>query len=105
MQNMRPIKITEHIPVYAAGFSEPETVEFRTTDELLSVEFVKCHKQHQGFYRYSIHGKIGRFRVPLLAEYSNGIKWVVIGFLDGDLSGLDLPEWKPIAAKVRALVK
>lgn len=97
---MKPLKITEHIPVHAFGFSEAQTLDFHTTEELLSIDFVKSHIKQEGFSRYSIHVRSGKIRAPLLAEYNNGKQWFVIGFLDGDLTNVVLPEWKPIATEI-----
>jgi hypothetical protein len=101
---MRTLKITEHIPVVALGFSQAETIEFKTTHDLLAIDFVGSHSKRDGFNRYSIHGRSGNMRVPLLVEYNEGAKWLVLGFLDGDFSGLDLPERKPVPTKAEAQV-
>jgi hypothetical protein len=98
---MEKLKITEHIPAYALEFAEPEIVEFSNTQELLSIEFVKGHLRQEGFYRFSIRERSSRHRVPLLAEYNGGEKWLVIGFMDGDLSVIDLPEWKSITNVIK----
>ena len=87
------LKITEHLPVYVSG-SEPEIVEFSNARELLELEFVKGHSHQLGFFRYSIHPTSGNIRVPLLAEYNGGEKWIVIGFLDGEVGRLELPVWQ-----------
>lgn len=81
--------------VYAAGF-DPESITFSSLDDLLEIDFVKSHTRQAGFYRYSLNRSSGTVRNPLLAEYQNGKKWFVIGFIEGDISLLDLPDWKNI---------
>lgn len=85
-------RITEHKPVHNSG-TGAETVEFNSTKELLSIDFVNGHSRHPDFYRYSIH-RSADIRIPLLAEYENGKKWIVIGFLEGDVNKIELPDWK-----------
>jgi len=87
-------RITEHKPVYARGL-EAETVEFLSKEQLLNIDFVKSHSHQEGFYRYSINRTSYNVRIPLLAEYSKGEKWLVIGFLEGDIDKIDLSDWKP----------
>ncbi len=86
-------RITEHKPIYAIG-REVEIVEFSSTDELLKIDFVNSHSHQDDFYRYSINRSSYNVRIPLLAEYNKGEKWIVIGFLEGDIDGIKLPEWK-----------
>jgi hypothetical protein len=86
-------KITEHIPVYVTGI-EAETTTCNSTGELLEIDYVKSHLKQPGFYRYTIHRSSSNNRIPLLAEYNNGEKWLVIGFLDGDFAKIELPAWE-----------
>lgn len=88
-------KIIEHKPVYAPHI-EVETIEFFSTEQLLEIDFVKGHSKQRGFYRYSIKRDLKSARIPLLAEYDDGRKWIVIGFLQGDVFKIDLPDWEQI---------
>jgi len=85
-------KIIEHKPVYSSC-SEVEIAEFQSTEELMEIDFVKGYSRHPDFSRYSIK-RDSQIRTPLLAEYQNG-KWMVVGFLVGDVHSIQLDDWKP----------
>jgi hypothetical protein len=97
---MAHYKLIEHLPVYASH-KEAEEIEFNTTEELLDIDFVKAHSRQAGFYRYSIKHDPESIRTPLLAEYENGRKWIVIGFLYGkDLEKIKLDNWISLKVKI-----
>lgn len=89
-------KITEHKSVYSSCF-ETETVEFNSTEDLIKIDFVRGYSQHPEFRRYSIK-RDAHIRIPLLAEYRNG-KWMVVGFLEGDVNSINLPDWQPASVE------
>jgi hypothetical protein len=99
---METLKIKKKNLAYAMDLSEPETAEFSNKEELLQIGFVKCHLHQEGFYRFSICGGSYRYHVPLIAEYNRGAKYLVIGFIDGDLSTMDLPEYTTIKEMTKA---
>lgn len=91
---MADYKLIEYLPA-SVSRKEAEEIEFNTTEELLQIDFVKAHNRQTDFHRYSIKREPGGIRIPLLAEYEHGNKWIVIGFLKGgDLNSIELPEWK-----------
>jgi hypothetical protein len=90
---MKTLKITAHKPVYVAD-ADVDIREFNDIADLLSMDFVQSHVKQPGFFRYSILRSADQIRIPLLAEYHNGDKWLVIGFVEGDVSALNLPEWR-----------
>lgn len=79
-------KIIQHIPNYCDRF-EPRSVEFSTLSELLSIDFVQRFRNLNNFYQFSISNN------RLMAEYENGYKWFVVGFLDEQFK--ELPKWEP----------
>ena len=87
------LKLTEHTAIHRSK-GDTEAILFNSAKELLKINFVRSHSKQDGFFRYSIHRSSGEHRIPLLAEYKNGEKWVIIGFIDGDISKLELPDWK-----------
>lgn len=87
------LKLTEHTAIHTSK-GEPEAILFNSTKELLKINFVKSHSKQDGFFRYSVHRSAGDFRIPLIAEYKNGERWIIIGHIDGDVSKLELPDWK-----------
>ena len=96
---MKNFILTAHEPVYFTDM-ERETLEFDNTEELFTIDFVRSHAIQPGFFRYCILKSAEQVRAPLLAEYEGGDKLVVIGFIEGDINNLDLPEWKPADDKV-----
>jgi len=91
------MRITQHRPAFCSGFTN-EVVEFKTTEELLNIPFVKKFSDKiddTNFYRYSLsaHG----YRKLLMAEYNEGTIWWVVGYIDDwNLYDFKLPDWKPI---------
>jgi hypothetical protein len=91
-------KIKQHRPAYVSGY-EDAVVSFTTTEELLNIDFVKNFAKDIGgdtFYRFSISpADSPGVRQTLMAEYNNGKKWWVVGFLDTN-EGITLPQWSPV---------
>jgi hypothetical protein len=79
--------IIRHIPDFCEGFDKSR-VNFTTTDELLSIDFVKSWSEDHKFHRFSISDDC-----YLMAEFKGGTVWYVIGRL---AEPVDLPKWKPI---------
>jgi hypothetical protein len=86
--------IKQHIPNFVSGF-DPVTTEFETLDELLSLDFVKRFNDgDNSFYRFSVNDY--STRVHLMAEYDEGRKWWVVGYIYGIAKDdIGLPQWKP----------
>jgi len=70
-------------------------IEFEDLDELLSMDWIKERKTLDNFYRFSLSkmNNSKNYTGLLMAEYNEGKKWHVVGYLK-DL--VDLPEWKAV---------
>lgn len=68
---------------------DQKPITFETVDELLSMDWIARRKNYQDgdFYRFSISEN------RLMAEYAEGKKWWVVGFLE---KPIDLPKWEPV---------
>ena len=87
--------IKQHIPNYVSGV-DPETVEFNTLSELLDISFVKHWRDwtDRSFHQYSVCEE--SWGTVLMAEYNNGTKWWVVGYLkDTNRVELGLLDWNP----------
>ncbi len=84
--NKNKPEIRQHIPAFITGI-KPKTVNFKTQDDLLNIDFVK-QKIIEKFFQFSISGNI------LMAEYDNGEYYFVIGYLKHiENTPLNLPLW------------
>ncbi len=88
------IKIKQHIPNFAQGFT-PKEAEAETIGDLLDTEWIRqflvTEMRGVKFWRYSISTETG-CDIKLMAEYGNIAErergWWVIGYLSEDV---DLP--------------
>jgi len=84
--------IRQHRPAYFTGFDN-ETVQFETADQLLAIGFVCNFRTVENFHRFSV--ALSEFNGALLmAEYNDGKKWWVVGYLKDDVP--ELPRWVPV---------
>ena len=81
-------RVREHIPNFIESDSGPVTVEFETVEELLSIPWIKYFEAPIGRRRFYQWAKCGDC---LMAEYSKGRFWLVIGYLERP-DEVDLPE-------------
>lgn len=92
------MRIKQHRPPYITGFENAD-VEFNSVDELLNIPFVKNFKEDVNFHRFSLSLE-GNWPM-LVAEYSEGHVWYVVGHIFPDESGnkISLPTWRPVYNK------
>ncbi len=78
--------IRQHIPNFIGGV-EPEVVAFETLEELLAIPWVSTWTKlgRRRFHRWA------KSEGCLMAEYSRGSYWLVIGYLKKPQK-VDLPE-------------
>ena len=88
-------RIRQYRPAYFTGF-ENATVEFDGVEALLAISFVTSFV-NESFHQFSIDTTNGD-NIALMAEYDDGNKWWVVGFLD---SPVDLPRWDKDSDRVR----
>ncbi len=92
--------IRQYRPAYVTGF-ENETKEFSSLEELLSIEFVDNFRKlpngqtNPRFHQFSISEIHGEFGYVLMAEYSNGFEWWVVGYINDNDGIKDMPSWTP----------
>lgn len=88
-------KILQHRPGFFDSDNPQQEIEFSTLEELLKIKFVKKFTNRADFYQFSISRKLTS--PTLMAEYDNGYKWWVIGFLINTKEEIknQLPAWKP----------
>jgi len=77
--------VRQHLPSFIDN-QEPIVAEFKTTEELLNLDFIKYYADLPDFYKFSIGGNL------LMAEYKDGSSWWVIGTIIGTTT---LPAWVP----------
>jgi hypothetical protein len=87
---MRPMPLKKmpeplnHIKEYVQRSSRlPREVGFSTLEELLLVPWVAALTREKGFFRLSMNG------FTLMAEFSRGRSWKVVGFLRDEVPGLE----------------
>lgn len=88
-------QIRQHFPSFMDN-CKPEIAEFDTANELLAVDFVR--NRGEGFYRFSVSKYIGQgsWGGLLIAEYDQGAKWFVVGYIRDPLPAeFGLPTWQP----------
>jgi hypothetical protein len=82
-----------------SSFNDPDdkmfSCLFETMEDLLHYDFIRRNTVYHSFFRFSITEDNA-----LMAEYSDGFRWWVVGRID-DPSNLGLPWWK---AKYHALL-
>ena len=91
--------IRQYRPNYFTGFKN-ETRTFGSLKELLSIDWVDNFRKlpngqiDPNFHQYSINKYSNHkgYEYILLAEYENGYKWWVIGFVDENEIIKELPE-------------
>jgi len=82
-----------YVKQYLPSFFDPINIErtqhvFKSQEELLEIPFIKSWGDR---YNYALTKEEPS---KLMAVSDDGYTWYVIGFID-DITGLDLPEWKP----------
>lgn len=86
-------RIQRHRPGFFEGFEEDtDVIEFVSVEELLAVPWIKAWAKDPGFRRFSISmppGGEGNWL--LMAEYDDGKRWFVVGYLD---KRVELPMWE-----------
>lgn len=87
--------IQRHLPTFCSEHKK-EILKFKDVDELFNIDFVDRFSNNVSehvFYGFSI----SRNEKPhlLMAEYDEGKKWFVVGYLNGEEDILrDLPDWE-----------
>lgn len=83
-----------------SSFNDPDdkmfSCQFETMEDLLHHDYVRRHTVYRHFFRFSIIPRDN----TLMAEFTDGFEWWVVGRID-DPSDLHLPEWR---AKYYALL-
>lgn len=88
------MRIKEYVSPIVTKEKKTEFVEFETLEELFNLCFVKKWSEVNKFFRYSI----SYAETPkLIAEFNGGRMSIIIGFLDGDISSVNLPIWENAA--------
>ena len=82
-------QVRQRRPNYFSGF-DAEVVDFDSSEELVSIDFIKNWAAEPDFYRLSRDG------IHLMAELKEGRSWWVIGIFAEDYDDLDLPQWVPV---------
>lgn len=80
-------QIKQHRPAFFEGW-ENEVVDFESKDDLLAIPFVSNFATQPGFHQFSFGNNL------LMAEYQEGRKWWVVGYLKEPVAGLS--EWVPV---------
>uniref|UniRef100_A0A6M3J1R8 Uncharacterized protein n=1 Tax=viral metagenome TaxID=1070528 RepID=A0A6M3J1R8_9ZZZZ len=83
-----------YIPNFVEGV-ESKIIEVETTEQLLSLSFIKKWKDDKDFYRFS-KSKYFEDYYLLMAEFKEGKVWWVVGYLTGEKDKVELPMWKKI---------
>ena len=82
------IHIKQHIPNFIDGV-DPKNATLQSVADLDIIDWIRSWKESAGFHRFSQSADYGRYL--LMAEYSGGAEWWVVGYLDQNIPGL--PEW------------
>jgi hypothetical protein len=79
---------------HIANFSSCEPLEnhFLTTEQLLSIPWIKQYTTYEDFYRFSLCKD--EWGVSLMAEMNKGKDWWVVCDLIGVTEKLNLPKFK-----------
>jgi len=91
--------IRQHFPTFFSGFEKAYS-PFSSLEELLDISWVKIKsklpdgKSNPDFFRYSICFAEERNEYLLIAEYSGGDVWYVVGYMDK--KGYDIVKELPI---------
>lgn len=98
--------LIEHVPSFVSGY-DPKEFEFNSLDELFKLNTLKKFMDDLWFHKFSVQKEctsfdeiefhyFPKFRYTLMAEYNNGYKWWVVGYIvtEGESEVLDkLPKW------------
>lgn len=76
---------TQHIPRYVDG--TPKSLNFETTDDLLSLDGVHQYTNDKGFSHFAISDNC------LMSISNDGFNWWVVGYIK-DVSSINLPKWE-----------
>ncbi len=79
--------IRQHVPSFVDLGEDPLSAVFETTQELLSIPFVKSSSKYRDFSGYALSDN------ELMSTNKRGKKWWVIGHID-DPSKVELPKWE-----------
>jgi hypothetical protein len=89
-------KFRQHVPNFVdIDEDQKEAGEFHSQEELLAHPWIASWAQEKGFFRYSLSPQGRGYETHLMAEFDEGKKWWVLGYLS-DTEGLSLPKWKPV---------
>lgn len=87
------INFRQHIPDFVSGF-EPQVATFANRAELDAIPCVAANIAAPGFYRLSVsHNPRGHDL--LMAEFDDGRRWYVVGYVDAAIGWLSAWEPKP----------
>lgn len=75
----------KHIPSFVDA-EAPTPVEFKTTENLLAIDYVDSWKRSEGFSHYA------KSEDCIMAILNGGRNWWVVGYVQ-DSDSVDLPEW------------
>ena len=90
------IKFKQHVPNFVdIDDDQKERAEFNSQEELLAHPWIDDWTKHEGFLRFSLSPQGRGYETHLMAEFDEGKKWWVLGYLS-TTEGLDLPRWKPV---------
>ena len=84
--------IKQHIPNFVSGI-EPETHEWTTLPELLSIPFVARFRDDYSFEHFAFSPSGDHWL--LMAVYEGGHRWWVVGYLDELPREEGLIPWHP----------
>ena len=93
--------IKQYRPSYFTGFEDKENI-FSSLKELLNIKWVDNFRKildgqiNPEFYQYSIseYSDLKGYKYLLMAEYEDGYKWYVVGFINKNDIIKELPIFK-----------
>jgi hypothetical protein len=94
------IRLHQHVPGWAE--KTPWTADGESIDDILKTPWVQLYRKsaHGPFVRWSLSPSQpcsdgSQSRPLLMAEYDEGRRWTVVGYLEHDQHVIiELPEWK-----------
>lgn len=86
------IKVVQRYPNFFSGFTAQEA-ECTSLNDIYEIPFIKRWVQDATFHRLCKSTSKGNQHY-LVCETNKGTNYWVIAFLYGDLTELNLPEWK-----------
>jgi len=79
-------KFKQHIPNFCTGIDIIPDFEFKTTEDLLSLEVVKQYSSEKHHEHFCMSGNM------LMQIKDNGFLWWVIGYIENP-NEINLPKW------------